>query len=281
MSSIAVNGDTAPPRVAPAGSLLRTRVLAALVLAPVALALIWAGGWFFAAFVALGAALMAREWVTMTGRVTGTTAMISVAWAPVAATVLVPLGMPDWALLVVLAGVLLGALSWYLLGAAARWGALGALWIGLPCLALVYLRQLPGDGLLLVLWVMLVVWACDSLAYFAGRSIGGPKLAPRISPKKTWAGLGGGVVGAALVGLALSPWLMVAAAHVLCALGIVLAVVAQTGDLAESAVKRHFNVKDSGSLIPGHGGIWDRVDGLLFVAPMVAAFVLIGGGGPT
>ncbi len=279
MSFIAASGDMALPTAESAGSSLRTRLLAALVLAPVALALVVAGGWAFAAFVALGAALMAREWSELTGDGGSWTSVISLAAAPVLACFLVVGGWIDFALGLVLLAVPMVALSARLLGAAPTWSAAGAAWIGLPCLALVWLREVPDQGLVLVLWVMLAVWACDTLAYFAGRAIGGPKLAPRISPKKTWAGLGGGCLGAALVGAAMSPWLGFGSAVVAPAIAILLAVVAQTGDLAESWVKRRFDVKDSGRLIPGHGGIWDRVDGLLFAAPAVAAFVFFGEGG--
>ncbi len=279
MSIIAVNGDMAPPRAEPGGSSLRTRLLAALVLAPVALAMVAAGGWIFAGFVALGAVLLAREWNQLTGRDDTLATIVLLAWAPVVASGLVVAGAAQAALAVALLAVPVAALGVRVLGGSSRWAALGALWISLPCLSLVYLRQIPGDGLVLVLWVMVAVWACDSLAYFAGRSIGGPKLAPRISPKKTWAGLGGGMAGAAIAGLCLLPWFEAATALAMVLLGIALAAVAQTGDLAESWVKRHFDVKDSGGLIPGHGGIWDRVDGLLFAAPVVAVFVSIGGGG--
>jgi phosphatidate cytidylyltransferase len=129
-----------------------------------------------------------------------------------------------------------------------------------------------------------LVWATDTAAYIAGRGIGGPRLAPRISPNKTWAGLAGGVVGAALVGLVAS-LLRDAPADVglpgemwrLVALSGVLALVEQAGDLVESAVKRHFGVKDSGNLIPGHGGVLDRVDGLIAVSLAVAGLSALAG----
>jgi len=113
---------------------------------------------------------------------------------------------------------------------------------------------------------MVSVWVADSLAYFAGRIIGGPKLAPRVSPKKTWAGLGGAMVGSALAAAAVGLWLGLPGVAVLALLAAVLAIVEQAGDLFKSAMKRHYGVKDSGRLIPGHGGVIDRVDGLVAVA---------------
>jgi phosphatidate cytidylyltransferase len=126
-----------------------------------------------------------------------------------------------------------------------------------------------------LLWLFLVVWATDIFAYFVGRGIGGAKLAPSISPGKTWAGLVGGMLGAAVVGGIVSTatggpiWLAIVAAPV-------LAVVAQAGDLFESLLKRRAGVKDSGTLIPGHGGALDRLDGLLFATPVYALLVGFG-----
>jgi phosphatidate cytidylyltransferase len=129
-----------------------------------------------------------------------------------------------------------------------------------------------GDhGLLTVLWLMMMVWACDTGAYFAGRTIGGPKLLPSVSPKKTWAGLIGGMVAAALVGAAMAAWSGLADPVILAAVSAAVAAFSQVGDLSESAFKRHFGVKDSGDVIPGHGGVLDRVDGLLFAIIIVVA----------
>jgi phosphatidate cytidylyltransferase len=193
------------------------------------------------------------------------------------------LGAPYWDILVALMGALM-AWEWArLCGRRRGWLLLGVLYVSLPCLALLWIRDLPG-GLETLLWVLVLVWATDTAAYVAGRGIGGPRLAPRISPNKTWAGLAGGAVGAALVGFAAvllrgappdagplgDAWLLVA-------LSAILALVEQAGDLAESAVKRHFGVKDSGNLIPGHGGVLDRVDGLIAVSLAVAGLSALGG----
>ncbi len=150
--------------------------------------------------------------------------------------------------------------------------AWGVLYCGLPVLALVVLRD-RADGIVVTLWALALVWATDIGAYFAGRTIGGPKLSPRISPNKTWAGLIGGVILAGAFGMAM---------HVSQGLPIrlalatpMLAVLAQLGDLYESWLKRRAGVKDSGNILPGHGGIMDRLDGLVPVAPLAALLVLL------
>ena len=148
--------------------------------------------------------------------------------------------------------------------------ALGVPYICVPITALLFLRgQQPyAYGLLLAFWALGLVWATDIGAYFAGRSIGGPKLAPRISPSKTWSGLAGGVLAALVLGFLLHRFaglpIQLAAASGL------LAVAAQLGDLLESAMKRRAGVKDSGTLLPGHGGVMDRLDGVVAAAPLAA-----------
>ncbi|HKT75921.1 MAG TPA: phosphatidate cytidylyltransferase, partial [Sphingobium sp.] len=141
---------------------------------------------------------------------------------------------------------------------------------------LIFLRQQtpPGtSGLLLAFWALSLVWATDVGAYFAGRAIGGPKLAPRVSPSKTWAGLAGGVLAALVLGFLLHRFaglpIQLAAASGL------LAVAAQLGDLLESHMKRRAGVKDSGTLLPGHGGVMDRLDGVVAAAPLAALAYLL------
>ena len=155
------------------------------------------------------------------------------------------------------------------------WLALGALWIGLPCVLVLWLARLDG-GARTVLWIFAIVWATDIGAYAIGRRFGGKLLAPRWSPRKTWAGLIGGAGCAALAGwgtarilMYIDPWGIPSVLPlVLASAG--LAIVEQFGDLAESVAKRRFGVKDSSGLIPGHGGMLDRLDGLLAVIPAVA-----------
>lgn len=174
------------------------------------------------------------------------------------------------------------AAAWYVLGAATlcvaaatrniRLGA-GMLYAGLPVLSLFYIHE-QYDGIDLSFWTLAVVWATDIGAYFSGRAIGGPKLAPRWSPNKTWAGLIGGMISATLVGLGLLTVLHVQPR--LAAFGGLLAIAAQAGDLFESMMKRRAGVKDSGWLLPGHGGVMDRLDGVVPVVCIVALIVASG-----
>lgn len=144
--------------------------------------------------------------------------------------------------------------------------------------ALLWLRHQPGQGRETVIWLMLCIWATDIGAYVVGRAAGGAKLAPRISPGKTWSGLVGGMAWAAVASAAIGYVFDMGDTIALAAIGAGLAVVGQIGDLIESAAKRSAGVKDSGRLIPGHGGLLDRVDGLLAVLVVVAAVRLIVGG---
>lgn len=245
---------------------LATRALVGVVLVAVALGAVYAGGFGFGVLVAFGCLMMFTEWAQMFRiprgwRLAGMTVLaISLAMAQIEQSLI------GIAALATGAGVLmLGARPY--LGSRATWIAGGVLYAGLPGIALIWMRG-GGHGLALTLFTLLVVWATDICAYFAGRAIGGPKLAPAISPNKTWAGLFGGMAGAGATGfiaadlLGLPVWLAAAA--------VALAAVAQGGDLFESWLKRRVGVKDSGTLLPGHGGVLDRLDGLVPVALVVA-----------
>jgi phosphatidate cytidylyltransferase len=257
-------------------SALRKRVVSALILVPVTLGAAYYGRPHWDVLVGVMGGLMAWEWARLCsgGRLTHA-GIGTIPIAPAAVAVAAILGVGA-GIIVVAAGALLVAAAGRLDPASSpKWLALGVLYVGLPCLALSWLRA--EHGLLTLIWVLGLVWATDTGAYIAGRRIGGSKLAPRVSPNKTWAGLFGGMTAAALVGLAISvvvpdvsPWLAMP-------LGAVLAVVEQAGDLFESAVKRRFGVKDSSNLIPGHGGVLDRVDGLLAVGVAVAALSWVAG----
>jgi phosphatidate cytidylyltransferase len=156
----------------------------------------------------------------------------------------------------------------------------GVLWVALWTAALVWLRSDPLAGRVNVIGLALVIWGSDIGAYLAGRAIGGPKLAPRISPGKTWSGAAGGALASALIAFGAAKLLMSGhdSAPALF-LGAILSVIGQTGDLAESAAKRRCGVKDSGHLIPGHGGLLDRLDAALAVVPAAAILSLALGRG--
>ncbi|WP_294045169.1 phosphatidate cytidylyltransferase [Sphingomonas sp.] len=170
--------------------------------------------------------------------------------------------------------------AFFFVGAVTRraWLAWGVVYVGVPVLALLLIRQentvrLGHIGLLYTIWTLALVWSTDIGAYFAGRFIGGPKLAPRVSPNKTWAGLIGGMAAATLFAFFLHGF---AGLPLLLALTTpVLATLAQGGDLFESWLKRRAGKKDSGNLLPGHGGVLDRLDGLVPVAPVAALLVLL------
>jgi len=156
------------------------------------------------------------------------------------------------------------------------WLIFGLIYIILPCWSLLYLRADPVMGLKTIFWLLAVVWCTDTFAFVFGRMIGGPKLSPRISPNKTWSGLLGGIMSAGIVGLATAMALEKESYVALTGWSAAIGAVSQGGDLVESWVKRHFGVKDTSAIIPGHGGLFDRVDGLLVAA---VAAVVIGAAG--
>ncbi|WP_286831540.1 MULTISPECIES: phosphatidate cytidylyltransferase [Kordiimonas] len=245
------------------------RIVSAVLLLPVVLWPIYVGGWWFAALLALGGALMIIEWCDLTKiepqLLHGLSAVLMATVVPL----LLVTGFDTAALLI---GALVGlSLVGGLLVRVERtlgWWLTGLGYVALPLVALFYVREASA---LVVFWVFLVVWATDVGGYFAGKGIGGPKLAPKISPKKTWAGLLGGMGLSAVVSVAFAAIFDFESSYWWIA-GL-LAAWAQVGDLLESGIKRSFGVKDSGGLIPGHGGLLDRVDGLVFVAPAVAVLM--------
>ena len=249
------------------------RFASAAILAALTLVATWFGGW--PAFVAVSAVAIVvhLEWIGLTGdRLVPTlafTAMMVASFAlPVIGYPAVAVGL---AALAVLAAAASGREAWRPAGVAYS-ATLG--------LGLLLLREAPEQGLAATFVVFAVVWGTDSAAFFVGRAIGGPKLWPSISPKKTWAGAIGGLVAGVVTGLVVAALARVQVAPGLALVCAFLSLAAQAGDLIESAIKRRFGVKDSGIIVPGHGGLMDRVDGLVFA---VAAAVIIGllHGGPS
>jgi phosphatidate cytidylyltransferase len=246
------------------------RVLSSLVLAPGALAAAYFGGPAFAVVTALAGAGVVFEWCRMaSSRTIAPVTILGV--VTVGGAVATTLLLGPWAGAAVAVGGALAVLgAAYRFGAPSIWSACGVLYPSAACIALLSLRLEPESGRALVFWLFLIVWASDIGAYALGRAVGGTRLAPRISPGKTVSGAIGGVISALLIawlaGIALSAlgWLSEPPPLAL-SLPVAFAVAlgAQGGDLIESAIKRRFKVKDSGELIPGHGGLFDRLDSLL------------------
>ena len=244
------------------------RVIAALVLAPLAIGLAYLGGWIWICLVTLASIGLYVEWLMVVGesRQVELTATGGIGLAVMGLCLVFGWVTPLFLIAALgLAGVALLARQ-----GKRGWAAAGFLYAASAQVASVLIRQDSVKGFSALTFVLLVVWATDIGGYFAGRGIGGPKLWPRVSPKKTWAGALGGLGASIVVALGFATLDLGRAVPLLLA-GAVLSVVSQCGDLFESAVKRRFGVKDSSQLIPGHGGLMDRLDG--FIAAIVVASV--------
>lgn len=242
---------------------------------------IFAGLWPFAALVSVIAVLMAYEHATI---VFGERARFELAiegGALAATPLLMAASMPLLAIGLVCLTALATTFRAKASGTSKRWGGGAVVYIGLALMAVIWLRDQP-NGALITIWLFVSIWATDSFAQIVGRRIGGPKLAPVTSPNKTWSGLAGGMAGAAAVGVLTGILLQASVANtvVFGFLGLFLALSGQLGDLLESAFKRHFDVKDSSNLIPGHGGVLDRVDGLALAAIVLVVLTAAVGLGP-
>ena len=260
------------------GNKLSLRIISGVALAAGALALTYAGPLPFALMVTAFVAVMAWEW----GRLVCSSG-IDAAWAiQVVATgggaLLAVWDCPACGLLAIIAGTFaVFVLRRVDMGTAqAWWAATGVYYVGLPSIALVWIRSDPEFGWVAVLFIFITVWTTDTAAYIFGKSIGGPLLAPDISPKKTWAGFAGGLICATVLGSAVLIGVAGAQAWwAVIALSAAVSVVSQAGDLGESSLKRLFGRKDSSGIIPGHGGVLDRVDGLVFAALTCAILALL------
>ena len=258
---------------------LRVRLASACGLGVVALGCLWLGGLWTGVLAAVAGGLMMAEWRVITASHvddepvrSGALYIFAVGWAPLAHYVR---GV-EIALFGLFAMTIYGLVLDWRRGQRGQgfWACLGALYIGLAALALVELRAVEPYGFLSILWAALVVIAADVGGYFAGKTFGGPKLWPAISPKKTWSGILGGVVLAFLVGGVFS-WATTGTYFPqVCAVSVAAAVLSQAGDLGESALKRRFGVKDAGAILPGHGGVLDRLDGHIAALLVVAGVTL-------
>jgi phosphatidate cytidylyltransferase len=237
-------------------------------MATLALATAWVGGFIFAVFWWLASVVVLWEWqrlvggerlaerVAVGGLMLGLAALLALHNSVFGASAALVFG-----------GV---AVGWLAGQGKGIWAAAGTLYAGALVASVVLLRLSPTFGLVAILWLFAVVWGTDIAAYFAGRLIGGPRLWPSVSPGKTWSGAIVGALGGAVFGLMLAGWTNRLAA--LFGLGLAAAIVSELGDLFESALKRRFNVKDSSGLIPGHGGLMDRLDGFVAASLFAALF---------
>lgn len=264
MTDPATAGDGAPGL----RSNLAMRVMAALVLAPLAIAAAWFGGWFWIGLATITVVGLFGEWFLIIGNL----ARPALLWGFLSLGAAgVCLGINNFELANLC--IALGLFAMFLFSAPAKrsWSAIGLGYTAAALFACVLVRRDPSYGFQALIFVFLVVWITDILGYFVGRGVGGPKLWVRVSPKKTWSGAIGGVAGSIVFAAAfaaagygkLAPMLL---------LGTVISVISQLGDLFESALKRQFGVKDSSQIIPGHGGLLDRLDG--FMAAIIAAAVI-------
>jgi phosphatidate cytidylyltransferase len=285
---VLADSDTPPsPAVASRWRDLRKRALSAALLLPAAILCIWLGAEAWTALMAAAMALLAWEWVRLCGFSTRRLPGMAV---PVVLLLAGTLGVEGlWLAALVVLGLGAG-LTWAIGGPRRHrqilpggWLAFGVVYIGLAGVALIHLRGDAMAGRVNVLFLFMVVWASDIGAYLAGRCLGGPKLAPKVSPNKTWSGALGGLISAMAAGGA-AAYVMEAAGGAVplprvLLVAAVLGLLAQLGDLFESWIKRRFHVKDTSSLIPGHGGLLDRLDGVLAASPAAALLgVLLGPG---
>lgn len=241
-----------------------------LVLIPIAAFAVWSGGKVFVSMAAVACILLIFEWTRLVDGAEFSHGYFILSITAIIAFFFAASGAHFWALSICLLGGAFGALVEKLQGSPSRWLWMGAIYVVSPCLLLVWIRELP-EGLALVIILFAAVWMTDIGAYVLGKIFGGPKFAPSISPAKTWSGTLGGIASGFLSVFALSfilfdpnkpmRFLMI---------GIALAVATVSGDMIESAVKRRFGVKDSAGYIPGHGGLLDRLDGMLMATIMMA-----------
>lgn len=272
-----------PPGLPPPGlpilagrSNLALRVVSSLVLAPLAIGAAWFGGAVFIVFWLIAALVVLWEWQTLVcghdrnsvltvgaAALAGAAAVLTVGWFGIA-----------------IALVALGGFGMAGLASQVRrgWCVAGLVYAAALLIAPVLLRSDGTLGFAAILFLFVIVWLTDIAAYFAGRAIGGPKLMPRVSPKKTWSGAIGGSIAAVVGGVLLARQFGTTGIAAVAVVALVLSVVSQAGDLFESAVKRRFNAKDASQLIPGHGGLMDRLDGFVTASVAGALVGLLHGG---
>jgi phosphatidate cytidylyltransferase len=271
---------TEAPATRSASFELAARVASGAALIAIAIVSVYFGGMVFAAWVSFAASWALREWHRLVNGGALSPETVPSALAVIAVAFLAAWHLPAfWPAIAIAAGAIAtGAVAASRKGGVA-WHAFGAFYLGIPALALVSLREFDLHHGLLLGAVLVAVWAADTGALVVGKVVGGPKLAPRLSPNKTWAGFAGGIVAAGAAE-AVYGWVVGGAPAQALLFGFFLALAAHCGDLFESWVKRQFQAKVTGRLIPGHGGMLDRIDSLLFAAPVAALIILVLGVDP-
>ena len=264
-------GSPSRPPVLASQSNLVLRIVSSLVLAPVALAAAYFGGLVFIAFWTVAAILVLWEWDTLVCAHDRNAVLATGAFAIAGAAVSLAFNWPGIAIVLIALGLFgLAALASRI---RRNWCLVGLIYAAVLLIAPVLLRRDPAFGIAAIVFLFVIVWLTDIAAYFAGRAFGGPKLMPRVSPKKTWSGAIGGTLAGIIGGVIVAQQSGIGNLAAAGAVAFVLSVISQAGDLAESAIKRQFSAKDSSQLIPGHGGLMDRLDGFVAAA---AAGVLAG-----
>jgi phosphatidate cytidylyltransferase len=260
---------------APSGGELLLRVCSALVLAPLAIWTAYLGGWPFAVFWSLAAVGVFWEWTALVAGAERRTVVTVGGATLVISCVLAAGGGLMGAIIVAALGIAIAPLApvqrrGWVAGSVPYAGAIG--------IAPIVLRSDGENGFVAVLFLFTIVWTTDIVAYFLGRMIGGPKLLPRVSPKKTWSGAISGLAAAVLAAIVVAEVAGLSGLFAIAVVAAILSSVAQAGDLFESQLKRRFAAKDSSHLIPGHGGLMDRLDGFVFAAAVAALIGLLRGG---
>ncbi len=249
---------------------LAIRAASALVLVPATVVAVWWGGVPFLLLISVGVALLSIEWAGMSAPKAPLRVLSAVLIAVLVGVFLIYLGYVPMAWAALVFGAAGAAAVARRVAERPADAAFGVIYIGAPCLALVWLRGAP-EGALWVLMLLAVTWAADIAAFLVGSLLKGPKLWPRFSPNKTWSGFVGGLAASTAAGALCSALFGVAMSPVIGAfIGLAGGLATMGGDLWESMLKRRFGVKDSGDLIPGHGGLLDRVDGLMFAVLVLA-----------
>ncbi len=255
---------------------LQSRILAATIIVPIVVLATWVGGMWFSALVTFGGVLMIFEWSRLVERAEFSLGFYALTLTAIIALSLAAMGKFDLSLWVILGGASVAGLVEAMRKGRVYWALLGAFYIILPCVILLWLRNDHEHGRYIAFFTFVAVWLTDIGAYGFGKTMGGRLLVPKLSPNKTWSGAIGGVIcgalGGVLITLLFQKNIPVPAALFI---AMLIGIMTVLGDITESAIKRHFGVKDASGLIPGHGGLLDRVDGMIFAVFMMGAFMVM------